>query len=75
MTQREIVEQLSAIMNLRTRELKTQKEDSTWGRIFDMLANSYNLNTVELEDELFDSDLFWKLEDAMSDVIVRHFEE
>ncbi len=75
MTQQEIQEQLSEIMNLRTSVSKTLRADTTHGRILDMLISGFNLDTIELEDELFDSDLFWKLEEAMASVIVSHFEE
>ena len=71
MTQQEIIEELSAIMNLRTRAIKTQKEGTTHGRILDMLSDGFNVEP----EELFDSPLFWELEEAMAEVIVRHFEE
>lgn len=73
MRNQKLVEQLSAIMNKRTRVIQTQMEGTTHGRIFDMIVENFNLSTAE-QDELFDSELFWKLEEAMAEVIDSHFE-
>ena len=71
MTQQEIIQELSAIMNLRTWNKETHKFDTTHGRILDMLSDGFNVE----REILFDSVLFFELGEAMAEVIVRHFEE